>query len=112
MKIRDMQDAAHKMAEEKGWHSQRRTFGDQVALLHSELSEALECFRENNPERIWYECKDGHTPKPEGVPIELSDVVIRICDLCGQYGIDLQSAIEIKMQYNSTRSFRHGGKKL
>jgi NTP pyrophosphatase (non-canonical NTP hydrolase) len=112
VKIKEMQEAAYAMADSKGWHSQPRTFGDQIALLHSELSEALEAFRQNNPERIWYECIEGKTPKPEGVPIELADVVIRLGDLCGQHGIDLQEAVRIKMQYNATRSHRHGGKKL
>lgn len=50
--------------------------------------------------------------KPEGVPSELADVVIRIADMCGLYGIDLEAAIIEKMAYNKSRPYRHGGKAL
>jgi NTP pyrophosphatase (non-canonical NTP hydrolase) len=112
MLIRDMVNRAYNTAVSKGWHDEPRSFGDLIALMHSELSEALEAFRENDPGKIWYACEEGKTPKPEGVPIEIADVVIRIGDFCGRYGIDLDRAIEIKMAYNLTRSHRHGGKKL
>lgn len=51
-------------------------------------------------------------PKPEGLPIELADVVIRAFDLAERFNIDIVDAIEKKMRFNETRSFRHGGKKL
>ena len=46
--------------------------------------------------------------KPEGVAVELADAVIRIADLCGHLGIDLEAAIALKMDYNETRPFKHG----
>lgn len=46
--------------------------------------------------------------KPEGVAVELADAVIRIADLCGHLGIDLEAAIDLKMAYNETRPFKHG----
>lgn len=46
--------------------------------------------------------------KPVGFPSEVADVVIRIGDLCGQEGIDLQRAINEKMRYNATRKHKHG----
>ncbi len=49
--------------------------------------------------------------KPEGYPIELADAVIRLFDHAYAVGIDLDEAIAVKMQYNETRSYRHGGKK-
>lgn len=35
--------------------------------------------------------------------VELADAVIRIADLCGHLGIDLEAAIDLKMAYNETR---------
>lgn len=49
--------------------------------------------------------------KPEGIPIELADCIIRILDYCGKEGIDIEEAIKIKHEYNLTRPYRHGGKK-
>ena len=45
---------------------------------------------------------------PEGVAVELADLVIRVADLCGFYGIDLEAVIRMKMEYNSTRPKMHG----
>jgi NTP pyrophosphatase (non-canonical NTP hydrolase) len=51
-------------------------------------------------------------PKPEGVPSELADVVIRAMDLADAYGIDLGAAIIEKLNHNATRGPKHGGKAL
>ncbi|MGK9252391.1 hypothetical protein KXR95_12675 [Paenibacillus humicus] len=107
--INDLVDAAHKNAVAKGWWDEERSFGEIVALIHSEASEALEDFRNGHaPTKVWYE---GGV-KPCGIPSELADIVIRVFDACGRYGIDLESAIAEKMAYNATRPIRHGGKKL
>lgn len=100
-----------RIADEKGWHSDpSTTFGDRIALIHSEASEALEAFRDPNWElnTTWYR-EDG---KPEGVPSELADVVIRAFDMAGIYKIDIAAAIAEKMAFNEGRSFRHGGKRI
>lgn len=75
-----------------------------LALVTSEVSEAVEEVRLGNfRQRI----ENG---KPEGLPAELADVVIRVFDLAGGLGIDLVHAIETKIAYNATRPVRHGGK--
>lgn len=108
MNIKEMQEIAHNTAKEKGWEEERRTFGDLIALCHSELSEALEDFRNGkHPQLIYYE-----DSKPCGVPIELADVMIRIGNMAGFYGFDLEEAIRLKLEYNKTREHRHGGKLL
>ena len=97
-------------------------FGTAIALIHSELSEALEEMRAGNEVRPGTPapmiCYSGggyvateptkYCKKPEGVAIELVDAVIRIADLCGHMGIDLESAIALKMKYNEGRPFKHG----
>ena len=100
----------HENAKAHGWHDYVRTFGDIIALCHSELSEALEEYRKGyNVFDIYYNSNDNYE-KPEGVPVELADVIIRIFDYCAEAGIDIEHAIRLKHEYNKTRPYRHGGK--
>ena len=171
MNLADLQKEAHAIAKDHGWWDEERTFGDLIALVHSELSEALEAYREyGNTTNAWMELVDEDSDDriPVGVGHELADVVIRVADMaewyqwnlddvrpfahgglsfgeriteCHQqlslaygearfrvvhiknllggvygmadhYGIDLGAAIKAKMEYNRTRSYRHGGKTL
>ncbi len=105
--INRMVEMAYGNAMHKGWHDEDRTFGELIALCHSELSEALEDYRQGCKPTETFEDPDF---KPCGIPSELADVVIRIADMCGKYGIDLEQAIKTKMEYNRTRPHRHGGK--
>jgi NTP pyrophosphatase (non-canonical NTP hydrolase) len=109
MRIRKLQKRAHATATEKGWWEGRTPEDVQtvlacLALVHSEISEAVEAVRDEGV-NDWM---DGF--KPCGLAVELADAVIRIADLCGAIGIDLNDAIEAKMKYNETRPHRHGGK--
>lgn len=49
--------------------------------------------------------------KPEGIPTELADIIIRVLDLCGAEGIDIEGAISDKMAFNAQRPWRYGGKR-
>ena len=187
MILADLQREAHGIAKSKGWWDEERTFGELIALVHSELSEALEAYREyGNTTHAWMELVDEDSDDriPVGVGHELADVVIRVADmaehynvtleldwpvqvfhplpdshfgeninvlhdalsdassayradkmepyvedypawigciggfasmvydLAAHYSIDLDAAIEAKMEYNRTRPYRHGGKAL
>jgi len=79
--------------------------------MHSELSEALEHYREGMPlEEISFTGEDGN--KPDGFTVELGDVIIRICEMAGHKRLPLEDAIKLKLAYNATRPYRHGGKKI
>lgn len=102
---------AHENAINKGWWEEERTFGEMISLMHSELSEALEEYRKGKDVCEGYyscqsdsihcngECKKCKYAKPEGIPVELADAIIRIFDLCGKYEIDLESEIENAIEY-------------
>lgn len=107
MQIVAMMKEAHDTAVSKGWWEEERPFAEQIALQHSELSEALEEWRNGHePTETYYE-----GTKPCGIPIEFADVLIRIFDTCQHYGIDLEKALWAKMAYNLTRPHKHGGKR-
>ena len=111
MNINEAVTSSYKNAKDHGWHDEKRTIGDLICLMHSELSEALEEHRNGHlPTEVYY--NEAKPEKPEGIPVELADCVIRIFDFCGLYGIDLESILKLKMEYNQTRPYRHGGKKV
>lgn len=112
MTIKEMQQECWQTADDHGWHDQPRTVGDELALIHSEVSEALEAFREHGLLGFNQVFIDDRPPKPEGVGSELADVLIRIGDFCGEHEINLELELEKKMRYNKTRPYRHGGKRL
>ncbi|MCE2973019.1 MAG: hypothetical protein LW852_06190 [Sediminibacterium sp.] len=106
MRIASIQKEIHRTAKEKGWWDLPRSDGDCIALMHSELSEALEDIR-NSKLRIYFE-----GDKPTGLPIELADCIIRILDYAEKHSINMEDALYAKMKYNETRPYRHGGKAL
>ena len=97
---------AHNIAVNKGFYRLPVPFAQNIALIHSELSEALEAYRNRVASD---ECENG---KPEGVAFELADAIIRILDVAAYHGIDMDHAVQVKMAYNRTREFMHGGKRI
>lgn len=137
--LNELAKEIHKNAIEHGWWKEERSFGEIIALCHSELSEALEEYRNKKP-TFYFSCKlegtrDGiecidpknnngkcyyftrstgccQNAKPEGIASELADCIIRILDYCGKENIDIEEAIKIKHEYNKSRPYKHGGKRI
>lgn len=126
--LQDLADEAYANSKAKGFHDKPKSVGDDIALMHSELSEALEDFRAGHaPSKVWYEDGEGtrfesqfnpgsgpagDPKKPCGIPSELADVIIRILDFSGKWNIAIEQAVREKMLFNATRPKMHGGKKL
>ena len=110
-----------------GWLDRYIPFPEAISLLHSEVSEALNEFRNHKEyDEIYYTCEVCHSEcvncslnftvcpnrKPQGIGIEFADIFILLLSYSGYYGIDLSSAIDIKCAFNRLRPYRHGGKKI
>ena len=97
------QHLAHQTATDAGWYKNpetgepiERNFGEVVALMHSELSEALEADRTD--------LMDDKLPHRKGVEVEFADCIIRILDTAAALGLDIAGAFIEKNRYNQTRA--------
>lgn len=91
-------------------------FAAYIALAHSELTEALEAFRDkiwsNTREPVTFDEGPSSPAKPIGVGPELADVIIRVLDMCDIWKIDINHEIQRVLQYGWTRPYKHGGRDL
>ena len=101
--FKHIQKWAHGVAVDKGFWDVDRNDGELLALIHSEISEALEALRKNV-------AHDKHLPQYTGVEVELADAVIRIMDMAQRRGYNLADAIVDKIEFNKTREHKHGKK--
>ncbi len=131
MNISTLMKEVHQNAVDHGWWDTERSLPEVLMLCVSELSEALEAYRDGELD-FYLKCKCHDTRsncndkydgcqhgdnkgckegKPEGIAVELADCIIRILDYCGHAGIDIEAVIAAKHEYNKTRPYRHGNKK-
>jgi hypothetical protein len=101
--LQKAQDLAHRTATDAGWYKDPKTgetiarnFGEVVALMHSELSEALEADRKG--------LKDDKLPHRDGREVEFADCIIRILDTAAALGLDVAGALIEKNRYNQKRA--------
>jgi NTP pyrophosphatase (non-canonical NTP hydrolase) len=93
----------HANAVHKGFWEEERNFGEMIALMHSELSEALEAERDGNP-------ASQKIPHFSHIEEEFADTIIRILDTCRRRGYNISGAILAKFEYNAKRPHKHGRK--
>ncbi len=132
MTINELVAKNHQAMKEKGFHEGEKNIGELLMLIVSELGEALDAHRSG---RIYNSPKNSEQRKrihdmylkeyvsdskviittdeffteniKDTFEDELADVVLRVTDLCGLLGIDLESHIKAKMRYNATRPYKH-----
>ena len=103
LSLGELQAVCHERARNAGWDAYYTTpaeyrkyvISSMIALIHSEVSEALEAFRKTK--------RDDHLPHRQGVEVELADAVIRILDLGGCMDLDIIGALVEKLEYNASR---------
>lgn len=101
MQVTELQGLCYMTSLNSGWWKNQSptnplAFATKIALIHSEISEAMEAGRKN--------LMDDHLPHRSGVEVELADAVIRIMDLAGAMDFDLESTILEKLEYNKHRA--------
>lgn len=103
--LHDVSKTIKESNEANGWYDKPIDAGAYVALIHSECSELLEALRHDGME-------SDHLPGITAAAEELADIVIRVLDFAYRFGYDqeLSTAIIEKLQYNTTRGYRHGNK--
>lgn len=101
--LTDLMETIHAACKQAGWYTDLETgepldrnVGEMMALVHSEISEALEGYRKN--------LMDDHLPQRRMVEVELADAMIRILDLAAYLDCDIGGALIDKFEYNQTRA--------
>lgn len=134
MNINELAKEVHENAVAHGWWETPPSIPEALCFIHGELSEALEEYREGNP-LIYGTCalaaenckysgacdRVGHPGegegitgpcKPEGIAVELADVILRTLDLLAALGVNVDAVVMAKHKYNLGREYKHGGKVL
>lgn len=121
--LNNLSKQLHERAKAKGFWDEKRELGTLLMLVVSELSEAIEADRKNKHANIeQFNIDRQSTPFHEKSATikafedhikdtfedEIADTFIRLFDLCGALGIDIDAHVALKMEYNATRGYKHG----
>jgi len=122
--INELAKEIHELNKARGFYETEKNIGEMLCLIHSEVSEALECDRNGKSqknsaysmEEVMAEVQDQHFKRQFELQVkdsfedELADIMIRVMDLAAFKKIDLEAHIYAKLRYNSLRPYRHGKK--
>lgn len=109
----------HENNKAKGFFDEPKNIGEMLCLTHSEISEALEADRKDHFARVdLFEREAVGLGRSAAFELhiknsfedEIADTIIRLLDLAAFKGIDIESHIKLKMEYNANRPFKHGKK--
>lgn len=127
--LNELRDIIHKNAVEHGFYENEQKphseavhlafTAQKIALIHAELSEALEALRKGihaDTYLLDFSLNQVEVPFPEAFEThvkdtfedEIADAIIRLLDLCGALGIDIDNHVQIKMKYNKQRPSNTG----
>lgn len=109
----------HNNNVQKGFYDEKRETGTLLMLIVSELAEAMEADRKNkkaNRQISWenfdfskqYDRDIFENNIKNSFEDEIADTIIRLFDLVGYMGIDIDWHIKQKLEYNKTRPYKHG----
>lgn len=133
MNINRLAKEVHANAVAHGWWEKPPSIPEALCLIHAEVSEELEEYRDGKPlvygtcalgpegcafssdcEMVGHPSEPGvpGSCKPEGVAVELADVLLRTLDLMEALGVDIDAVVMAKHRYNQSREYRHGGMAL
>ena len=110
MEIEKLMEWSYRISREKGFWDKERNKAEMIALMHSELSEALEELRKpaSKFDKLYHTIDKEGEYKPEGLVVELADTMIRIADFCRGFDLPLETALVAKLRYNECREPMHG----
>jgi NTP pyrophosphatase (non-canonical NTP hydrolase) len=116
--INKLSKQIHENNKAKGFYEGEKNIGEMIALIHSEVSEALEAHRKGervhlDPNKKFSENdtifkEEFELIVKDSLEDELADSIIRLLDLSGYLGIDIEKHIELKVRYNTLRPYKHG----
>jgi NTP pyrophosphatase (non-canonical NTP hydrolase) len=121
MNLNEMAKTIHEANVKKGFYDIVPEIGTSLMLVTSELAEALEADRKSRIANMnLFEAMindDKHSFEgaflsaiKDTFEDEIADAMIRLFDLSGYLGIDIEKHIDIKLKYNATRPNKHGKK--
>lgn len=99
------QTDSYQVSRSKGWFLKDVNLLEQFMLVVSEIGEATDAYREGNPESV-------KIPGFTHIEEELADVVLRCMNISEHFKFRLAEAVIAKNEYNKTRPYQHGGKKV